>query len=130
MSKLIKIVLVLLILLIVCFVYDPARLGLLVMLGRSPVCPFPNAIRSAKELQMQIEYKDRILRASKLLQKDPDGFHLWATPHGEFWIPQGSDYVLPFNLAEQERNIYGVGDQAVQDGDVVLDCGANVGVFT
>ena len=38
--------------------------------------------------------------------------------------------MLPFNLAEQERKIYGVGEQDVHAGDVVLDCGANVGVYT
>lgn len=45
-------------------------------------------------------------------------------------MPDGSDYALPFNLAEQERKIYGAGERGVQPGDVVLDCGANVGVYT
>jgi len=113
-----------------CYLYAPARLAALVLLGRSPVCPMARAIHSADELHMQIADKDRILYASKLLEKDPAGYHLWDTPHGRFWIPQGSDYVLPFNLAEQERKIYGVGEQDVHTGDVVLDCGANVGVYT
>ena len=73
-----------------------------------------SAIHSADELAPQIAYKDHILHASKLLEKDPAGYHLWDTPHGRCWIPQGSDYVLPFNLAEQERQIYGVGEQDVQ----------------
>ena len=38
--------------------------------------------------------------------------------------------MLPFNLAEQQRKIYGTGERAVRAGDIVLDCGANVGVFT
>ena len=41
----------------------------------------------------------------------------------------GSRYVLPFNLAEQERKIYGKGPNFVRPGDIVLDCGANIGVF-
>jgi len=49
---------------------------------------------------------------------------------GRYWVPAGSDYVLPFNLSEQANNIYGIGMQAVQPGDVVLDCGANIGVYT
>jgi FkbM family methyltransferase len=85
---------------------------------------------SGDELRAQIANKDHILAASKLLEKDPAGYHLWDTPRGRYWIPQGSDYVLPFNLAEQERKIYGVGEQDVQARDVVLDCGANVGVYT
>jgi len=99
-------------------------------MGRSPVCPLRNAVQSADNLKRQIEYKDRILAASRLLEKDPAGYHLWQTPRGRYWIPEGSDYVLPFNLAEQERRIYGTGEEAVKAGDIVLDCGANVGVYT
>jgi len=113
-----------------CYFYAPARLAAIVALGRSPVCPMLRAIHSADELQKQIAYKDNILYASKLLEKDPAGYHLWDTPDGRYWIPQGSDYVLPYYLAEQRRKIYGVGEQDVQSGDIVLDCGANVGVYT
>jgi FkbM family methyltransferase len=113
-----------------CYFYAPARLAAIVALGRSPVCPMSRAIHSADELQKQIAYKDNILYASKLLEKDPAGYHLWDTPDGRYWIPQGSDYVLPYNLAEQRRKIYGVGEQDVHSGDIVLDCGANVGVYT
>jgi FkbM family methyltransferase len=35
-----------------------------------------------------------------------------------------------FNLAEQATKVYGEGRDGVQPRDVVLDCGANVGVFT
>jgi FkbM family methyltransferase len=38
--------------------------------------------------------------------------------------------LLPHNLAEQERQVYGSQPhQSVRTGDVVMDCGANVGVF-
>jgi FkbM family methyltransferase len=110
--------------------YSPARLSLFVLLGRSPNCPWREAVKADDNEKLQIQLKDKILYASRLLQKDPKGFHLWETAHGQFWIPEGSDYVLPFNLAEQERKIYGTGDRDVHPGDIVLDCGANVGVFT
>ncbi|HUS07437.1 MAG TPA: FkbM family methyltransferase [Bryobacteraceae bacterium] len=109
--------------------YAPARLAALRLLGRSVVCPFAEAIKSDRNLKTQIHLKDRILKASRLVEADPRGFHLWDTPAGRFWIPEGSDYVLPFNLAEQERKIYGTGERFVKAGDIVLDCGANVGVF-
>ena len=112
------------------YLYPPARLAALVVAGRSPVCPFEQAIKSADNLKQQIAIKDRILEASKLLETDPDGYRLWKTPKGRYWIPKGSDYVLPFNLAEQERRIYGTGERGVQKGDIVLDCGANIGVYT
>jgi hypothetical protein len=108
------------------YFYAPVRLFAIAAVGRSPVCPLDNALKAARNLQQQIEYKDRFIAGSKLLQKDPAGYHLWDTPRGRWW----DDWVLPFNLAEQERNIYGVGEQSVQPGDIVLDCGANVGVYT
>jgi FkbM family methyltransferase len=110
--------------------YPPVRLFALVVAGRSPACPWKQAIRSDANLNDQIAYNAQIIKASKLLATDTKGFEQWQTPKGTYWIPSGSRYVLPFNLAEQERRIYGSGDRFVQSGDIVLDCGANVGVFT
>ena len=109
--------------------YPPFRLGALVLMGRASLCPWAEATRSAWNLRHQTELKDRILAASRLVEKDPAGFHLWETPQGRYWVPQGSDWSLPWDLAEQERQIYGTGVMAVRASDVVLDCGANVGVF-
>lgn len=108
--------------------YPPFRLLCYYVAGRSVVCPLDQALKSDDNLKQQIAIKDRILAASQQIRTDPKGFHLWATPKGNFWIPEGDDYVLPFNLAEQERRIYGAGSRGVQAGDVVLDCGANIGV--
>src|SRR5262245_28269541 len=73
--------------------------------------------------------KDRILGASKLVREDA-GLELWDTPKGQFWIPKGNRFVLPFNLAEMELKIYGSGEHFVHPGDIVLDCGASDGDFT
>lgn len=108
--------------------YPPFREAALFAAGRSPVCPLGAAVKSDWNLKRQIELKDKILNASKLVESDPKGYHLWDTPKGRFWIPEGSDYVLPYNLAEQERKIYGTGEDGPHAGDVVLDCGANIGV--
>jgi FkbM family methyltransferase len=108
--------------------YPPARLFALAVAGRSPACPIANAVKSDENLRLQIRYNDQIIKASKLLETDPAGYQLWDTPSGHFWIPAGSRWVLPFNLAEQKRRIYGNDQQSARAGDVVLDCGANVGV--
>ncbi len=108
--------------------YPPARLFAIAITGRSSVCPMSQALQADNNLQRQIEYNNRIIKASKLLETDPTGYELWDTPRGRYWIPAGSRYVLPYNLAEQERRIYGTGEQTAKAGDVVLDCGANVGV--
>ena len=108
--------------------YTPFRLFTFVVAGRSPVCPLADAVKAGENLELQVEYKDQILNASKLLQQDPQGYELWDTPKGRYWVPAGSRYVLPFNLAEQQRKIYGSGDNGPHAGDITLDCGANVGV--
>jgi len=108
--------------------YPPFRFFTFVVAGRSPVCPLDQAVRASDNLRKQVEYKDQILNASKLVEEDPKGYELWETPKGRFWIPAGSRYVLPFNLAEQKRQIYGTGDFGPHSGDITLDCGANVGV--
>ena len=112
------------------YFYPPVRLFALKAVGRSPVCPMKNALAADQNLQLQIQYNDQILKASKVVEKDPAGYHLVDTPRGPWWIPEGNDFVLPFNLAEQAREIYGSGEFAVKPGDTVLDCGANVGVWT
>jgi FkbM family methyltransferase len=112
------------------YFYPPLRLFALKAVGRSPVCPMWNALAAADNLRLEIRYNDEILKGSKLIQNDPAGYHLFETPRGRWWIPAGDDYVLPFNLAEQQRRIYGTGERDVHPGDVALDCGANIGVWT
>ena len=112
------------------WVWPPARLFGLKAVGRAAYCPMRNALEADRNLQLQIRYNDEIARASKLIEKDPAGYHRFDTPRGKWWVPEGDDFVLPFNLAEEQREVYGTGEYAVQAGDVVLDCGANVGVWT
>lgn len=113
----------------VSFAFEKVRLAGLVLTGHSPHCSFTQAVRSADHNRRLLESKDRILAASRMIESDAEGFRCWQTPRGKFWIPPNSDWGLPFNLSEQENNIYGIGEQAVRSGDVVLDCGANVGVY-
>jgi len=111
------------------FLLAPVRLAALFAAGRSPHCSFVRAVRAVAHERGLIQTKDRILAASRLVETDAQRFRRWRTPYGDFWIPPGQDYGLPFNLAEQAHAIYGTPGQAFGGGDVVLDCGANVGVF-
>jgi FkbM family methyltransferase len=112
------------------FLYAPVRLAGLVLIGHSPQCTFERAVASVDHKHRLNEVKDRIFAASRLLETDSSGMRHWQTPVGSYWIPPGEDWGLPFNLSEQENRIYGTGEQAVHKGDIVLDCGANVGVYT
>ena len=105
------------------------RLFALVAAGRSPACPMRLALDAKANIDDTIRIKDRILGASHL-RREESGLELWDTPNGPFWIPKGNRYVLPFNLAEMERRIYGSGEHFIHPGDIVLDCGASDGDFT
>lgn len=105
------------------------RLLTLVLTGRSPVCPLSQAIDAKANIESTTRIKDRILAGSRLVREER-GLELWDTPKGPFWIPRGNRYVLPFNLAEMERHIYGAGPHFIHTGDIVLDCGASDGDFT
>ncbi len=110
--------------------YAPSRVRLLVWSGRGVPCKAADATRGVANREQQGALKDRILKASRMVQQDSTGFNQWETPSGPFWLPKGSDYALPWDLAEQERKIYGTGERSVRAGDIVLDCGANIGVYT
>ena len=112
-------------------IWFPAfRFFALKAVGRAPDCPWANAIAVARNQHDQIRYHNEFVRASHVIETDPAGYELLDTPRGRWWIPTGNEFVLPFNLAEQEREVYGTGDRAVHSGDIVLDCGGNVGTFT
>lgn len=64
------------------------------------------------------------------IEKREGPVELVRTPAGEYWIPIRDIGELAETIAEQQSAIYeGVG-AAVEPGDVALDCGANVGVYT
>src|SRR6187551_3037295 len=109
--------------------YPPIRLSALVLAGRSPACSMAQAVKAEQWRNRKMEGKDRILAESKTVKKDGE-LELWETPKGLFWTPSRSRYGLPFHLAEQEMNIYGDEQMGVRKGDIVLDCGANIGTFT
>ena len=107
------------------------RYGVLFALGQNQNCSFHRAVHLLDEAQARFEIFNRFTAASRVLETEDDGFSLWETPRGQFWVPQsGEDHSPHWLFAEQESGIYGSGDTGVQPGDVVLDCGAHVGTFT
>lgn len=114
------------------YTYPPLLVLGYAVFGRSSCCSMREAFRGAQNSLRQREAIRANLSKSnafKLLEEDSLGFHKWKTPQGNYWISGSSDQILPILLGQQESNIYGIGTQAVQKGDIVLDCGAHVGVF-
>src|SRR5271169_1384476 len=112
------------------FLWLPStRLSCLYALGRTSRCPFQKAVRSF-DTNLRRKNAGRQLNHEKRLMAKDASFHQWETPMGRYWVPARNDDTLVLNLAEQATKVYGDGRDGVQPGDVVLDCGANVGVFT
>ena len=107
------------------------RAFLLVMAGRGAGCPLAKAVWTRSSMDEESARLRRIAGGSRIVGEDAGaGIDLWETPKGRFWLPKHQQDLLSSLLAEQEENIYGSGAQAVQAGDIVLDCGAHIGVFT
>jgi len=109
-------------------VKTPARLFALSAAGRSG-CALESTLASYHETKEALDLRRQFHNAMRIVSRDPAGLELWDTPKGQIWTPQ-NDEILPFLLAEQQRQIYGSGNRGVHPGDVVLDCGANIGTFT
>ena len=114
----------------ILFWLPSTRLFCLYAMGRTSRCPLQKAVHSFDTMAKRVAIQNRLDQQKRLIESDPAGFHLWETSMGRYWIPARNDGTLTDNLAEQATKVYGEGREGVQPNDVVLDCGANVGVFT
>ncbi|HTS24423.1 MAG TPA: FkbM family methyltransferase [Bryobacteraceae bacterium] len=72
----------------------------------------------------------RQLRKAFQIVKHDGPYELVGTPSGEWWIPNRDIETLAETLWEQQSDVYEESDSGVGRGDVVLDCGANIGIYT
>jgi FkbM family methyltransferase len=101
------------------------RLSLMYLLGKVH-CPFHVAKRVTDEEAHQDALQLAFLEKLQEVRRDGDVAQ-WETPLGLFWFPVNNrPRELAFILAEQQRGVYGT----VKLGEVVIDCGANIGAFT
>src|ERR1700676_306090 len=85
---------------------------------------------SLTELMGEVK-PDQIATASAMpsLERIESGLDLWDTPHGKWWTVHG-DTGLRFLIYEQLKDVYEPPRHEIRKGDIVLDCGANIGIFT
>ncbi len=117
--------------LIACFLYPGSKPARFVQLARSRYrgCPLTSLSGAIDD------FDDRFDRLYDLYPKitvlKSDGAFDWVqAPQGRFWIPTRDRETLAGMLIDQDDDVYGKGEHGVRAGDTVLDCGANVGVYT
>jgi len=115
---------------LVVWAYPPLFIAGLGLAGRTPMCGSGEILRGAGQYYRQQKIKDSFAGRIRIKTQDPAGYNLYSTPDGDFWLPRNSDEVLPILLAQQNVDLYGLGGRGVKRGDVVLDCGAHVGLYT
>jgi FkbM family methyltransferase len=93
---------------------------------RAGNCTLRESFQGEALSRLQAQNVGALRKSSHVVRQD-SRYSLWSTPAGEFWMPTASGDALVYDLGEQQRNIYGHG---IRRGDIVLDAGANVGVFT
>jgi FkbM family methyltransferase len=106
--------------------HEPLFLVGLGIIKGSP-CPLAEMGRAIDNERKPHAIADAYAKQSRMIEKDPAGYVLWDTPKGRWWIPNKSEGALFLDLAEQSQDIYG---HDVRRGDIVLDAGANIGVYT
>lgn len=98
--------------------------------GFAKGCPLRAALNAARHDQ-EIERAATVLRTQSTIVEDDADAERWRTPYGHYWIPRRalSMQSLFEMLAERSAAVYGGECHGVRKGDVVLDCGSNIGTF-
>ena len=94
-----------------------------------PMCRSTDFYQGARQRVRQLDFQDRVAKERRLVRSEGN-LELWETPHGQYWIPAGNAKVLDVIVAQQMSGLYAIDGQTVRPGDIVIDCGAHVGVYT
>ena len=107
-------------------------LAILPFAYRAKSSPFCSTWQAVQDVSVKIRQGEleKTIRANTRLIRTENGYKLWSTPSGEFWVPDTSDDIIEVLLAQQKRKIYGDAEGGgVRTGDIVLDGGAHVGTY-
>jgi FkbM family methyltransferase len=129
-----KILLVLFMVAVVSFVvgsavYPPVCAAGVIILGRGPDCPRIEALQAYKRYFSTSAIQAKYTKDSRLDQFDGAYQHM-QTSRGPFWEPKIQGSAVVAQLAEIDAKYANFPGTPIHAGDIVLDCGANVGTFT
>lgn len=109
--------------------HPPIGAAALILVGRGPACGIRESIQSFYRGWSIGDRQQTSFKASRLVKKE-GALQLVSTPWGEIWEPETVGTAAVAQIAEIEAKYAGFVGDPIKRGDVVLDCGANVGVET
>lgn len=98
-----------------------ARIGALVLAGRSPQCTFSQALKSYNYEEWRL--KGGRPKHLQLVRQEADGSQLWEIDSKRVWVPVTGERWLNAAPVTRYRVLDTTGEILVHPGDVVLDCG-------
>ena len=104
-----------------------SRFALWIATGRN-YCPVDSVWASGAGREARDRLSAQFERTARVVRQDGQ-FVQWEIAGERYWMPAGSR-MLPGMLADQKSGFYESAGHGVRAGDVVLDCGANVGLDT
>jgi FkbM family methyltransferase len=104
-----------------------SRFALWIATGRN-YCPVDSVWESSAKRDARDQLRAKLERTARVVNQDGQ-FVQWDVAGERYWMPAGSR-MLPGMLADQKSGFYESAGHGVRAGDVVLDCGANVGLDT
>jgi len=107
--------------------HDSARGMFAFVTGRASYCSLAAMLGAPLHSKRIEQAMIASQQESKMLAHMPDGYTQWQTPLGTLWCPPRN--TPQFAVGEQMGAVYTSGKMAVGPGDIVLDCGANIGDF-
>lgn len=112
------------------FFLAPAGWYLVKTQSQSPYCTNWKGLLDMRVQLGRDNLANRIAKDMHMVGNDQNlSLSQWDSPSGRFWVPAGPAMLLAYLLAQQQSDIYGDEQAGVHSRDVVIDCGAHVGVF-
>lgn len=97
--------------------------------GNVSGCSFSDTMGAIRRRLAQNRISQDVKAAAAIVEIDSNGFKLVRVRNDSFWEPPGNGSVSAAQIVELESK-YAFLPDPIHRGDIVLDCGANVGVFT
>jgi FkbM family methyltransferase len=104
-----------------------SRFALWIAAGRN-YCPVDSVWPASAAREARDRLRSKLERTARAVRQDGQ-FVEWEIAGERYWMPAGSR-ILPGMLADQKGGFYESAGHGARAGDVVLDCGANIGLGT